>query len=287
MTPVDLPVEERRRSQRPGIIREVLGDRRARFAIPILALFLALALWPSMFDGVGPAPCLLSDSLVRPNFLNPLGRDLQGCDLWALTVHGARNSLLVGVGAVAVATAVAVLLGSLATVSVWADRSIRMAVDLFMGIPIVLVALTVLTATETRGPFHVVAALSFFGWPLLTRVFRAEVLSVSNREYVEAARALGSSPARILRKHVVPNSLGPLLALASLTVAMMITTEAVVTFLGAGLQLPDTSWGILLEQAGRSFRRAPHTVLPGIVLVTATGALVLLSEAIRNARPPS
>ena len=98
---------------------------------------------------------------------------------------------------------------------------------------------------------------------------------------------MGAGRLRVLRRHIVPNSLRPLLAMAALTVAVMITTEAIITYLGAGLQLPDTSWGILLRQAGRTFRRSPHVILPGIVLVLATGALVLLSEAFRDAKPPS
>lgn len=255
--------------------------------MPFLALLVVMAIWPSWFDGAGPRPCDLRDGLMRPSLAHPFGRDLQGCELFARTVHGTRNSMLVGAGAVALAGVVAVLLGSLTAMSRVADAVVRMVVDLFLGIPVVLVGLTVLTATETRGPWLVVAVLSFFGWPLLTRVMRAEVLRVASREYVDAARAMGAGPMRLMRRHIAPNAVGPMLAMAVLTVATMVTTEAVITFLGAGLQLPDTSWGILLAEAGASFRRAPHLVLPGTFLVVATGALVLLAEAIRDARPPS
>lgn len=276
-----------RRPHRAGLPRAVMADRRAWIAVPVLLLFAVVAAWPSWFDGVGPWPCPLEDSLVRPNLSHPFGRDVQGCDLFARTVHGTRNSMLVGVGAVGVAALVAAVLGSLTALSSRADGIVRLAVDLFLGIPVILVGMTVLAARDVRGPGLVIAVLSFFGWPLLTRVMRAEVLRVSTREYVDAARAMGAGPLRVVRRHIAPNSVGSMLALAVLTVATMITTEAVLTFLGVGLQMPNVSWGILLAEAGTSFLRAPHLVLPGIFLVVATAALVMLAEAVRDARPPS
>lgn len=275
------------RAHRAGLPRAVMADRRAWVAVPVLLLFAVAAAWPGWFDGAGPWPCPLEESLVRPNLAHPFGRDVQGCDLFARAVHGTRNSMLVGVGAVGVAALVAAVLGSLTALSSRADGVVRMAVDLFLGIPVILVGMTVLAARDVRGPGLVIAVLSFFGWPLLTRVMRAEVMRVSTREYVDAARAMGAGPRRLLHRHVVPNSVGSMLALAVLTVATMITTEAVLTFLGVGLQMPNVSWGILLAEAGTSFLRAPHLVLPGIFLVVATAALVMLAEAVRDARPPS
>ncbi len=275
------------RSRPPGLVRSALADRRAWLALPPLVLLVAMAIVPDWFDGVGPRPCDVRDGMVSPNLAHPFGMDLQGCDLWARTVHGTRNSALIGFGSVGVAAVVAAVLGTAAGLSRWADAAVRTVVDLFLGIPVVLIGLTVLTATERPGPGHVVAVLSFFGWPLLTRVMRTEVLRVAGREYVDAARALGARRWRVLRRHVAPNAVGAMLSMAVLAVATMITTEAVITYVGAGLQLPDTSWGILLFEAGRSMRRGLHLVLPGLFLVVAVGALVLLAEVVRDARPPS
>lgn len=275
------------RPRSPGIVRSALADRRAWLAVPVLLLLVAMAIVPSWFDGVGPRPCELRAGLASPSPRHPFGVDLQGCDLWARTVHGTRNSLMIGFGAVGIAALVAVVLGTAAGVSRWADAAVRTSVDLFLGIPVVLIGLTVLTATEAPGPWHVVAVLSFFGWPLLTRVMRTEVLRVSGREYVDAARALGAGRWRVLRRHVAPNAVGAMLSIAVLAVATMITTEAVITYVGAGLQLPDTSWGILMYEAGRSLRRGFHLALPGVFLVVTVGALVVLAEVVRDARPPS
>lgn len=289
--PVTSPDDEvgprRVRSRSPGMLRSALADRRAWIALPPLLLLIVMALVPGWFDGAGPQPCDLRAGLETPSLSHPFGLDLQGCDLWARTVHGTRNSLLIGFGAVAVGGLVAVVLGTAAGISRLADSMVRTAVDLFLGIPVVLIGLTVLTATEKPGPWHVIAVLSFFGWPLLTRVMRTEVLRVAGREYVDAARALGAGRWRVLRRHVAPNAVGSMLAMAVLAVATMITTEAIITYVGAGLQLPDTSWGILLYEAGRSLRRGFHLALPGLFLVVAVGALVLLAEVVRDARPPS
>lgn len=275
------------RARSPGLVRSALGDRRAWLALPPLLVLVAMAIVPDVFDGVGPRPCLLGDNLLSPSLTHPFGTDVQGCDLWGRTVHGTRNSLLVGFGAVGIAGVVAAILGTAAGLSRWADTVVRTAVDLFLGIPVVLIGLTVLTATEQPGPWHVIAVLAFFGWPLLTRVMRTEVLRVAGREYVDAARALGAGQWRLLRRHVAPNAIGAMLSMAVLAVATMITTEAVITYVGAGLQLPDTSWGILMFEAGRSLRRGFHLALPGLFLVVAVGALVLLAEVVRDARPPS
>lgn len=282
---VEAPHQVRRR--RPGIVRSVAADRRAWVAVPVLVLFLVMAVWPQALDGSGPRPCVLRSSLEGPSMRHLFGTDLQGCDLWARTVHGSRNSLLVGFGAVAVAGMVAMVLGTVAAMSRLADAMVRTVVDLFLGVPVVLLGLTILTATERPGPWHVIAVLSFFGWPLLTRVMRTEVLRISGREYVDAARVLGARTGRVVFRHIAPNAAGSMLSIAVLTVATMITTEAVLTYVGAGLQLPDTSWGILLFEAGRTVRRGPHLLLPGLFLVVAVGALVLLAETIRDARPPS
>ena len=288
VTSPDDELEPRKvRSRSPGLLRTALADRRAWVALPPLLLLVVMALVPGWFDGAGPQPCDLRAGLDAPSLSHPFGLDLQGCDLWARTVHGTRNSLLIGFGAVAVGGLVAVVLGTAAGISRLADSLVRTVVDLFLGIPVVLIGLTVLTATEKPGPWHVLAVLSFFGWPLLTRVMRTEVLRVAGREYVDAARVLGAGRWRVLRRHVAPNAVGSMLAMAMLAVATMITTEAVITYVGAGLQLPDTSWGILLYEAGGSLRRGFHLALPGLFLVVAVGALVLLAEVVRDARPPS
>ena len=263
------------------------ADRRFWIALPVLVVLVAMAVWPDAFDGPGPLPCTLDQSLLGPGADHLFGTDRQGCDLWARAVHGARDSLIVGFGSVGVAVVVAAVLGTLTGVSRFADGVVRMVVDLFIGIPVVLVGVAVLTATERPSPRHLVVVLSFLAWPLLTRVMRTEVHRVRGREYVDAARAMGAGPGHVLARHVAPNAMGAMLSLAILSVATAVTVEAVLTFLGAGLQLPNTSWGILMFEAGRSLSLGFHLALPGLFLVAAVGALVALADVARDARPPS
>lgn len=273
-----------RRTRRLG---PAWADRRLWVALPVLLLLVAMAVWPGAFDGPGPLPCRLEQSLLGPEADHLFGTDRQGCDLWARSVHGARDSLVVGFGSVGVAVLVAVVLGTMSGVSRLADGFVRMLVDLFIGIPVVLVGVAVLTATERPSPRHLVIVLSFLAWPLLTRVMRTEVHRVAGREFVDAARAMGAGPWHVLARHVAPNAMGAMMSLAILSVATAVTVEAVLTFLGAGLQLPNTSWGILMFEAGRTLSLGFHLALPGLFLVAAVGALVVLADVARDARPPS
>ena len=246
-----------------------------------------MAIAPDLFDLAGLRPCDLRNGLASPSLAHPFGTGPAG--LRPLGAHRPRHPELLprGLRLGRHRGLVAAVLGTAAGLSRTADAIVRTLVDLFLGIPVVLVGLALLTATEEPSPWHVIAVLSFFAWPLLTRVMRTEVLRVAGREYVDAARALGAGPWRVLRRHVAPNAIGSMLSIGVLSVATMITTEAVITYVGAGLQLPATSWGIVLYEAGRDLRRANHLVLPGLFLVVAVGALVLLAEVVRDARPPS
>lgn len=280
------PVHARGRRQRlAGLARQ---DRRVWTALPVLAVLVAMAVVPAWLDASGPGPCVLQQSLDPPSLAHPFGFDVQGCDLFARTVHGTRNSLLVGFGAVVAAGALAVVIGALAGFfGGFVDSVVGATVDLLTGIPVVLAGLVLLTVVEQRGLVQVILVLVVFAWPVLTSVMRTEVRRVSRREYVTAARSLGASPWAILRRHVVPNATGALGSVATLLTATLITTEAILTFVGAGLRMPNVSWGILLAEARERLASAPHLALPGVFLVVAAAALIMLADALREHRPPA
>lgn len=278
----------RPRGRRHHLTSVALRDRRIWVALPVLAVLVTMAVAPDWLDGSGPGPCVLQQSLDPPSLTHPFGFDVQGCDLFARTVHGTRNSLLVGFGAVAAAGALAVAIGALAGFfGGLVDSVVGATVDLLTGIPVVLAGLVLLTVVEKRGLVQVVVVLVVFAWPVLTSVMRTEVRRVSRREYVTAARSLGASRWAILRRHVVPNATGALGSVATLLTATLITTEAILTFVGAGLRMPNVSWGILLAEARERLASAPHLALPGVFLVVAAGALIMLADALREHRPPA
>jgi oligopeptide transport system permease protein len=251
----------------------------------VLSLIALFALVPQVASPFSPTRCLISRSLEGPTLVHPFGLDIQGCDLLARTVLGTRNSVLVGVGATAIAAGAAVVLGAAAgLMGGLVDALVGRMLDLLIAIPIVLVGLLVLTALENRGPLVVIVVLGTAGIPILTRVVRVEARRVSNGPYVDAARALGAGRAHIVVRHVIPNSVGALAALLPVTAAFAIGMEALLSYMGAGLQLPTTSWGIVLANAQRSIGRAPHLLLPGLFIVATTGALVGWGEYLRHSK---
>jgi oligopeptide transport system permease protein len=129
--------------------------------------------------------------------------------------------------------------------------------------------------------------LSVLSWPIMLRIMRGSVLEQKEEGYVVAARASGAGVLRILRRHVLPNAIAPVLIYATLYVGTVITAEAILSYMGVGLRLPAISWGLMLADAAADMQRAPHLLIPGAFLVAAVLAFLLLGEALRNALDPT
>jgi oligopeptide transport system permease protein len=252
-------------------------------AAVILALLTLMAVVPGLFTREDPASCRLSHSLERPSAAHPFGYDLQGCDNFAVTVHGTRTSLAVAVLVILATSAVALVVGSLAG---WfggrVDTVLTRFTEVWAGIPLVLGGIVLLSSTERRGPLQLALVLSLFAWPPMVRVLRAGVVAERSREHVLAARALGASPARLLVRHVLPGSVRPLVVLASAYAGVVVAAEATLTFAGAGLARPTQSWGLQLADAEGRLGQAPHLLLPGVFVVAAVAGFVLLGEELRE-----
>lgn len=266
--------------------RRFKGHRSAQFYIctVLLTVLAAMAIRPQLFTDADPRDCQLGRALDPPSAAHPFGIDVQGCDYLAKTVFGARTSLTIALVVVGSALAIALVLGPLAGYfGGWVDAVISRLSDVWSGIPLILGGVVLLSTTSSRGVLQVSAVLALFGWPPMVRLLRSSVLATRELEYVQAARSLGASRWRILRRHVLPNSLRPVLTLASAYAGAVIATEATLTFAGVGLQLPEVSWGILLFQAQNRVVQAPHLlVFPGIFLVVTVLAFVLLGETLRR-----
>lgn len=256
---------------------------RARWATVAAGVVLATAAVTALLPNA-PGGCPLNRSLSPPSFPDhAFGFDLQGCDLLALTIAGARNSLLVGVLATILALAAAIPVGTAAGFAGgWIDGLVGRLVDLITALPIILIGLVILSGLDERGVLLVAIVMAVAAWPIYTRVVRAATSRESELAHVDSARALGASSPRLLFRHVLPGSLGSVIAVIPPTIAFTIGVEALLSFLGAGLQLPDVSWGVLLAEAQRYIRQAPHLMLPGLFLLLVTGALVVVGEAARG-----
>lgn len=251
----------------------------------LLALVGVVAVRPQLFTSQTPdSRCDLTRSAQPPSASHPFGLDVLGCDYLTQTVYAARTSMLIALLVVGLTLTVALVLGSLAGfLGGWVDVLVSRVTDVWSGIPLILGGVVLLSTTETRGVLQVAAVLAVFGWPPMVRLLRTSVMSTREADYVAAARALGASRWRVLRRHVLPSSLRPVLTLASASAGAVIATEATLTFAGVGLQRPTVSWGILLFNAQDRIGQAPHLlVFPAAFLVVTVLAFVLLGEALRR-----
>jgi len=256
--------------------------------VGMVALAVAPALFAGLFGHGDPRACDLSQSNLGSTSGHPFGFDQQGCDLYANVIYGARPSIVIGVATTAGAALVALVLGTLAGYyGGRLDTLIARLTDVFFGLPFLVGAIVILNTFAERTLWTVTLALVALGWMTMTRLVRSSVLAVREQDYVIAARALGASDLRIMRRHVLPNAVAPLIVLATLTVGYVIAAEATLTFLGVGLQLPSISWGLLLSEAQTSFEDHPHLLIfPGAFLSATVLSFIVLGDAVRDALDP-
>lgn len=253
----------------------------------LLLVVLLGALLADVIAPEGPRGGSLEDRLLAPSSSHPFGTDTQGRDVLARTLHGARISLAIGVGARAMSVLVGGILGLVAGVMGGrVDGIIMRAADVFFAFPSLLLLIGITAAFEP-GLWIAFLALGIVGWAEVARLVRSEALRVREMEYVSAARALGVSGVRLVLRHVVPNCLNPLLVSFTMGVATTILAEASLSFLGLGAQPPTPSWGAMVSAGKEHLRAAPWVSLfPGLFLAASVLALNVLGDATRDALDP-
>ena len=265
-------------------------------SVVLIMIFLLMAAWPSLFTNVDPNAAVLKEARQKPSINGPwFGRDIQGYDIYSRTVYGARASILVGV----FASIVTVLIGGAMGVAAgyyggWLDSVVSRVTDIFFAIPLLLGGILLMATfpNTVDSPYlvvvgKVVLVLSIFGWPGLARLMRSSVLQVKPNDYVQAARALGASPWRIIRAHVLPNAVAPMIVVATINLGVFIAVEATLSFLGIGLTPPAVSWGVAISDAIVALRTTPHILLfPSLFLSLTVLAFIMLGDAVRDAFDP-
>ncbi|MBO1014447.1 ABC transporter permease [Achromobacter sp. SD115] len=217
---------------------------------------------------------------------HPLGTDSMGRDIAAMIAHGARATLLIGLVAAATATLIGVSVGAAAAwAGGWIDEGLMRVAELFQIIPNVVFVLTVVSILGPRIE-HITLAVGLVSWPPIARLTRAEFLSFKEREFVQACRALGMSPLRIVAAEILPNALPPVIVMSSLVVAGAILYESVVSFLGLG-DPNIASWGRLVGE-GRSLIRSSWYIcaVPGVAIMLAVLSLNLVGDGLNDALNP-
>ncbi|MEA2515244.1 MAG: peptide/nickel transport system permease protein [Thermomicrobiales bacterium] len=263
------------RRYRPGLAGGVIV-----LALVLTALFAPILAPESPTEKVGRRAAAPSSEFL-------LGNDEIGRDVFSRLLYGTRVALIVGIGAMSIALVIGVTVG--ATAGYFGgkvDLALSRLIDTLMAFPLLALLIT-LAALFSPRLINVVIVIGVTVWASYARVVRADVLSLRERDFVVAARAIGVGNARIIARHMLPNVLGPIIVLASLDVGSIIILESALSFLGLGIQPPTPSWGGMLA-AGRSLmRNAPHiAVAPGVAITITVLAFNLLGDGLRDALDP-
>ncbi len=268
----------------------------------VLILFIVfVALFPGVFTSAPPNDdCWLSADPGRdhnpfaasngaPAPGHPLGFTKQGCDIFSRMVHGTATSLSVGIISALIVATMGILMGGLAGFfGGWVDSVLMRIGDIFFAIPYILAAVVVMSVFSAHRNVWVIAlAIGAFAWPSTSRILRSEVLRIKQSDYVMASTALGLSRIKVLARHVLPNSIAPVIVVTTISLAAGITAEATLSFLGVGLPNHIMSWGNDISAAQNDLRNNPMTLIyPSIALSITVLAFIMLGETLREALDP-
>ncbi len=264
-------------------------DGRAWFGVLVVLLMVAAALAAPLIARHDPTAIDLVNQLQRPSSAHWMGTDIQGRDVWARLVYGARISLSVGLVSQGIALALGVVLGLIAGYyGRWVDEVVMRLADVTLAFPTLLLLIALVAALQPSLTV-VFLTIGLVGWAGMARLVRGQVLVVRELEYIQAMRALGARNPRIIARHVLPAVIAPVLIAATLGVAAAIMAEAALSFLGLGVQPPTPSWGAMIAD-GRDLsqlRGAPWTSLfPGLAIGMTVLGFNLLGDALRDALDP-
>lgn len=261
----------------------------------LIAVLILMSAVPQLFTHVDPEKCVLANSRQPPSGSAWFGYDLQGCDVYARTVYGARASILVGVFTTVAVAVVGSVIGMVAGFyGGWTDSVLSRFTDIFFGIPLLLGAIIVLATfpsqigtPEWQTISKVILALAILGWTSVARIMRSTVIQIKQSDYVHAAQALGAGTRRILMRHILPNAIAPVIVYSTIVLGVFVTLEATLSFLGIGLREPVISWGIAISDAQTYIRQSPHMLLfPSAFLSVTVLAFIMLGDAVRDAFDP-
>lgn len=253
------------------------------------ALLVVIVLAAAFAPLIAPHDPVALDPMARlqgPSEVHPLGTDAYGRDLLSRTLHGARASLAIGVGAAVVALLIGLPLGLLAGFIRVLDAVLMRVMDGLMAIPSILLAIAVVSLAGS-SLWTVLFAITIPEIPRVVRLVRSVVLSAREEPYVEAAIALGSSTPKILRRHLMPNTVAPLIIQGTYICASAILTEAILSFLGAGIGTETPSWGNIMAEGRLYFQLQPSLIFwPGLLLSLCILSINILGDTARDALDP-
>ncbi|MCG8418897.1 MAG: ABC transporter permease [Proteobacteria bacterium] len=278
--------------------RRFCRNRGALVGAFLVSMVLAMAVLAPLLSAHDPLSPDFDSGLtelgapVEPNFEYPLGTDRLGRSVWSRLVHGAEVSLVVGFSAVLIAVTFGVLIGLVAGYAGgMVDTLLMRLVDMVLAFPFLLLAILLAALLRESavgdGTAKVFITLGVVGWTTMARVVRGKVLTLREMDFIESARCVGASTARILFRHLLPNVLGPIAVLATLGMAQMILAESVLSYLSLGPPPPTPSWGRMLYEGQTYYRTAPWLIAaPGVAILITVIGFNLLGEGLRDVFDP-
>jgi ABC-type dipeptide/oligopeptide/nickel transport system permease subunit len=288
-------------------------DKIAMTGLAVIIILIVVALTaPLLTRLVGENPNSFNTDLLDPDTALPTGgfggitmdhilgvEPGNGRDVFSRIVYGARVSLVIAIAATAVSMIIGIVMGIVSGYfGGWIDTAISRTMDLMLAFPVLLFSIALLVIFQQVGkigplsgaPLRIamlIGIIGFFGWAYIGRVVRGQVLSLREKEFIDASRSLGARNLRILFRELLPNLVAPILVYATLTIPTNILTEAALSFLGVGVQPPTSSWGQMLSDATRTFSVNPtYMVVPGMAIFITVLAFNLFGDGLRDAFDP-
>ena len=285
-SPLSALVQPRKNS---SVWRRFRRHRLAMIGAGILFVLVVSAVFAPIIATHDPYAIDLSSYREGPSSAHYLGTDLAGRDMFSRLIYAGRVSLSVGLVAVSIYTAIGIILGALAGFyGGWVDSVVMRAADVFLSFPSLII---IITMASVLGPsiYNVMLAIGLLGWPPIARLLRGELLSLREREYAVAARAIGGSGKRVVFRHLFPNAMAPVIVAATFGIANAILLEAGLSFLGLGVQPPTASWGNMLTDAQSLtvLEGMPWLWLPpGVMIALAVLSINFIGDGLRDALDP-
>ncbi|MBQ8692543.1 MAG: ABC transporter permease [Synergistaceae bacterium] len=280
-------VKRKRRGALAEVLFRLSKSPLAMFGLAIILLLIFCALFAEAISPYSPIKQDLMHMFETPSAEHWLGTDEFGRDILSRLIYGARVSLQIGFIAVGIALVVGGMLGAVSGYySGWLDNSIMRVMDVLLSIPQTLLAIAIVAAL---GPslMNLMIAVGISAVPTYARIVRGSVLSIRSMEFIEAARAVGSSDLRIILRHILPNIMAPIIVQSTLGVASAILNAAGLSFIGLGIQPPNPEWGAMLSGGRQYIRDFPHmTLYPGLAIMFTILALNFLGDGLRDALDP-
>ena len=269
-------------------LRRLMGHKLNMLGLAIIVPFIVLALAAPILPIPDPLETAPAQSLKAPSMDHPMGTDRLGRDILSRTLAGARTSLMVGFSVAAIAVTAGVVLGTLAGfMGRVFDGAIMAVVDVFLSFPGLLLAIG-MVAVFGAGMWQVILAIAVSDIPRAIRLQRSLVLSLKNRPYIDAARLAHAPTWWILVRHVVPNTIAPMLVVASIYAANAILVEASLSFLGLGITPPEPSWGNIIRDGQQYLERAWWiSTFPGLAILVVSVGLHFMADGVRESMDPS